>query len=104
MMGPGERAGSVLRSAPPRLKPHSVCGGRLGWTITLGLAAIGVTKYVCGGKWSWDWWGSVRPSNGSPVSGLMARLGSLVGAGLLALARVGNSLELSVVLAVSGAA
>src|SRR5215831_13807342 len=91
MTGPGESGASALRSAPPRLKPHTVCGGRSGLTMALVLAPIRVTKNVCGGNWSSDWWGSLRPSNGKPVSGLIAVLGLLVGAGLrVVTARAGS--------------
>jgi hypothetical protein len=75
MTGPGERAGSAPKSAPPRLKPQGVWAGSAGCTTALGLAPTRVWKNACAGKRSLGWWGSLRPSNGRPVTGLMARLG-----------------------------
>jgi hypothetical protein len=35
--GPGERAGSFVRSGPPRLKPQIVCLGKFGSDVILAL-------------------------------------------------------------------
>jgi hypothetical protein len=43
-------------------------------------ADAGLVEHLRGNR-SRDWWGSERPSNGRPVTGLMARLGLMVGAG-----------------------
>ena len=79
--GPGEIGGSDAKSAPPLLKPQTVCLGNWGWMLTLAFAPMTVWKNTFGWNRSRDWCGSVLPSKGRLVAGFVARLGSLVGAG-----------------------
>src|SRR2546426_2700519 len=82
--GPGETATSDA-SAPPRLNPQikffpmraRFLGSSL--KVALKLGRMRVAKNCCGGKRSRNWWTWVRPSNGIPVAGLVARLGTAFG-------------------------
>src|SRR5262249_237803 len=82
--GPGETATSDA-SAPPRLNPQikflpmraRFLGSSL--KVALKLGRMRVAKNCWGGKRSRNWWTWVRPSNGMPVAGLVARLGTAFG-------------------------
>src|SRR5712692_6947482 len=93
MVGPG-KVPTSLAAEPPRLNPQMVCAGMLVSEVILkfGFALMRWTKYCCGGYWLKNWKQSdpgtrlplnwPRPSNGSPVAGLIALLGQIEGAGL----------------------
>src|SRR2546429_4723448 len=82
--GQGE-TGTSDASAAPRLNPQikflpmraRFLGSSL--KVALKLGRMRVAKNCCGGKRSRNWWTWVRPSNGIPVAGLVARLGTAFG-------------------------
>src|SRR5438876_8466348 len=79
--GPGETATSDA-AASPRLKPQikffpmraRFLGSSL--KVALKFGRMRVAKNCWAGKRSRNWWTWVRPSNGIPVAGLVARLGT----------------------------